>query len=352
MSSQAAVPSAACCLLHEWYLIGYVLHFRFVYFVFTVKNEESFVLGRAWVSIESACLKSLVGIVAAEGMHRIGDELIRFCLRQVTIHTDGEESRSAPSVAHRDCLDGKAGISRFIVDIETCGEACQLEAQLHTGGVIETCQVDRCCVGASHSKGSSQRVALGCCGEQAGMPGGEDRLLGNSFSSKLRITVFALGECDGGEVCRLDFLIVCRVDECGIVGDTVQFDEESFFEFEQPVRFVAVGIGGVELQLSGVLGQFVVGIGAVGEALEEGVVAVFLRSSEDVHVERRNGVFGGGGDGCFCFRPGSSVCGFRRYGFNRQLIFQSHQNFPAGIVRVGSDRVCALLFCLFRAATQ
>ncbi|WP_152683206.1 hypothetical protein, partial [Parabacteroides goldsteinii] len=106
--------------LREGYLIGYVLHFRFVYFVFTVKNEECLVLPGAGISVESACAKSVVGIVAVEGMHRVGDELIRFCLRQVAVYADGEKARSAASVAHRDSLDGEAGISRFVVDIEAC----------------------------------------------------------------------------------------------------------------------------------------------------------------------------------------------------------------------------------------
>ena len=250
-------------------------------------------------------------------MHRVGDKLVGFGFGQVAVYAYGEETRTAPSIAHRDSLDGKAGISRFIVDIETCGEACQLEAQLHTGGVIETCQVDRCCVGASHSKGSSQRVALGCCGEQAGMPGGEDRLLGNSFSSKLRITVFALGECDRSEVGRFHGLAVSRVDQCGIVCDTIEFDEEAFFEFQKTGRFLSVGTGSVQLQFGGSFVQFVFGVGTVGEAFLEGVVAVLGLCPEDVDVECGDGVFGGCGDGCFRFRPGRNVCGFRRYGFNR-----------------------------------
>ena len=81
--------------------------------------------------------------------------------------------------------------------------------------------------------------------------------------------------------------------------------------------FLSVGTGSVQLQFGGSFVQFVFGVGTVGEAFLEGVVAVLGLCPEDVDVECGDGVFGGCGDGCFRFRPGRNVCGFRRYGFNR-----------------------------------
>ena len=47
-------------LLHEWDLIGYVFHFRFVYFVFAFQYHVCFVVFRVGVGVESSGLQSVV----------------------------------------------------------------------------------------------------------------------------------------------------------------------------------------------------------------------------------------------------------------------------------------------------
>ena len=159
---------------------------------------------------------------------------------QVAVYAYGEETGTAPSVAHRDSLDGKAGISRFIVDIETCRKACQLESDLYTCGVVERGEVDGRGVSACHSKGRDQGIGFRRSCQQAGMPGDKGAFEGLPFGGKLRCAVFVFRKGNECEVFGLHLFIGSGIDQGRIVGDAVELDEEAFLELYKGGRFLAV----------------------------------------------------------------------------------------------------------------
>ena len=73
---------------------------------------------------------------------------------------------------------------------------------------------------------------------------------------------------------------MCRVDQCRLVGDAVEFGEQAFLKVEQACRLCII-LTRSEFELGGAFGQFAA-VGAVGEAFLEGVFAVFIGCGEDV----------------------------------------------------------------------
>ena len=125
----------------------------------------------------------------------------------------------------------------------------------------------------------------------------EEVFFGGRACKGYRTPLLLLVEGDGSPVLGSQRLARGRVHRQRVIGDAVQFDEQSAFQAQQSGGpGIAAAACVAQLQLPGIRGNGAGVIVTVTEAFLEGVGAVLRLAAENVHVQRGQGVLSGRGD--------------------------------------------------------
>ena len=273
----------------------------------TAQDQVTAVAHRTRIGIENTCSFGtrgcLVGYIVAD---RIGDQVtVGSRLGSQDLHR--EIGGAGTSVAHTHRFDGELRFRRIVLHIETGDHTGQLEAQLRTGGDGEIGQVERRGVGAGHRQRGFQDIGRLVGFQDCGMERLEGCLGRHTGSDNvIRLAGFRLYQwLEAGELCT------GSIDQFGAVGNTVDFDEETFLHFQQGGRVVGSRIQG---EAGGVFAvDNLAGVFTVIKLLQEGVVASLRLGTENVDVETVDMVF---------LHRGDHIAGFRSDRADFQLVFK------------------------------